>query len=86
MQLRLDKILREQLELRGGNRRLGRNRGVATRQLALAEILCELESGGDAMRYLDCKGRFAWRATSRLRDYINDLKGDAEADPESESN
>jgi hypothetical protein len=85
MKLRMDRLLREQLELRGGCRRLGRNREIAAQELAIADILCELESRGDAIRYLDRDGRMAWRATPRLRDYIDDLQRDAEADLESES-
>ena len=46
----------------------------------LLEPLIELESEGNAMRYLDSKGRIAWKATPDLRDYLNDLKLDAEAD------
>jgi hypothetical protein len=50
----------------------------------LAEILGDLESGGDAMRYVNCQGQIAWKATPDLRDYLNDLKLDAEADLEDE--
>jgi hypothetical protein len=46
----------------------------------LAETLADLESDGYAMRYLDAEGRVAWRATPKMRDQINDLRLDAEAD------
>ena len=36
------------------------------------------------MRHLDSKGRITWKASPRLRDYVNDLRRDAEADLESE--
>jgi hypothetical protein len=36
------------------------------------------------MRYLDSKSQIAWKATPDLRDYLNDLKVDAEADLEDE--
>jgi hypothetical protein len=32
------------------------------------------------MRYLDSKGRIVWKATPDLRDYLNDLRLDAQAD------
>ena len=52
--------------------------------MVFAEALADLESQGDAMRYLNSKGRIAWKATPDLRDYLNDLKLDAEADLEDE--
>ncbi len=33
-----------------------------------------------AMRYVDAKGRIAWKATPKLRDYLEDLRLDAEAE------
>jgi hypothetical protein len=36
------------------------------------------------MRYLNSQGRIAWKATPDLRDYLNDLQLDAEADFEDE--
>lgn len=84
MKLRLDKTLREQLEVRGIHRRLRRNSGIVARDAAIAKTLCDLKSRGDAMRYLDRNGYIAWRATPKLKDYIDDLKSDAEADYENE--
>jgi hypothetical protein len=60
--------------------RLRRIGGFPDRERVFAEALADLESDGDAMRYLNSKGRIAWKATPDLRDYLNDLKLDAEAD------
>jgi hypothetical protein len=46
----------------------------------LASVLAELEAEGDAMRYINSQGQIAWRATPQLRDYLTDLRLDAEAD------
>jgi len=43
-------------------------------------MLAELEATGYAMRFVDCRGRIAWKATPRLRNYLTDLQLDAEAD------
>ena len=45
---------------------------------------CWLNSkpAGDAMRFVNCKGQIAWKATPKLRDYLMDLELDAEADLE----
>jgi len=48
------------------------------RDQVFAEALAELESDGDAMQYLNSKGQIAWKATPDLRDYIRDLRIDAE--------
>jgi len=48
----------------------------------LAEVLGDLEAAGDAMRFVDAKGRIAWKATPRLRDYLQDLELEAEEDLE----
>jgi hypothetical protein len=64
--------------------RLGRDRDFVNRDRVFSDILADLESDGDAMRYVDSKGRIAWKATPDLRDYLNDLKLDAEADLEHE--
>jgi hypothetical protein len=48
-------------------------------------VLSKAEAAGDAMRYLDKKGRIVWRATPRLRECQNDLKAGAEADAEAEA-
>ena len=82
--MQMDKILEEIVEQAYEEAHLGRNSGFPDRNLVFSEILADLESNGDAMRYLDSKGRIAWKATPDLRDYLNDLKLDAEADFEHE--
>jgi hypothetical protein len=84
MPIRMDKILREIVEQAYDEARLRRSGGFRDRDLVFIEILADLESSGDAMRYLNSKGRIAWKATPDLRDYLNDLKLDAEADFEHE--
>jgi poly(A) polymerase Pap1 len=84
MKLRMDKIVRELVEDAWEWARLGRDRDFVNRDRVFSDILADLESDGDAMRYVDSKGRIAWKATPDLRDYLNDLKLDAEADLEHE--
>jgi len=80
----MDKILRDLVEEAYEDARLRRIGGFPDRDVVFAEALPDLESQGDAMRYLNSKGRIAWQATPDLRDYLNDLKLDAEADLEDE--
>ena len=84
MKILMDKILREIVEQANEEAHLRRIGGFQDRNLILAEILADLESDVDAMRYLDSQGRIAWKATPDLRDYLNDLQLDAEADLEDE--
>jgi hypothetical protein len=48
----------------------------------IAQILRRFEAAGDAMRYLNTKGRIAWKATpgmlSRLADAEQDARDDLE--------
>ncbi len=53
-----------------------------TRDMVSAEMLIELEATGDAMRFVDAKGRVAWKATPQLRNYLMDLQLDAQEDLE----
>jgi hypothetical protein len=80
----MDKIIRELAEEAWEWARRGRSRDFLDRDQVFAEVLADLESEGDAMRYVDSKGRIAWKATPDLRDYLNDLRLDAEADLEDE--
>ena len=84
MKLLMDKIIRECVEQAYEEVRLGRGRDIAARDRVFAEVLSELEIAGDAMRYVNSKGQIAWRATEKLRDYIEDLRLDAEAEFEHE--
>jgi hypothetical protein len=81
---RMDKIIRELVEEAWEWGHLGRDCDFVERDKVFAETLVELESQGDAMRFVDSQGRIAWKATPDLRDYLNDLKLDAEADLEDE--
>ena len=80
----MDKIVRELVEEAWEWARLGRDRDFVDQDRVFSETLADLESSGDAMRYLNSKGQIAWKATPNLRDYLNDLKLDAEADLEHE--
>ncbi len=78
--IHMDSIIRELVEEAWEWARIGRIGGFPDRDRVFADVLGDLESDGDAMRYLNSKGRIAWKATPDLRDYLNDLKLDAEAD------
>jgi hypothetical protein len=84
MTIRMDKILQEIVEQAYEEAHLRRIGGFPDRNLVFSDILADLESFGDAMRYLDSKGRIAWKATPDLKDYLSDLRLDAEADFEHE--
>ena len=80
MQIRMDKILREYADQAYETACLGRNGVQTTRDLVRGKILAELEAAGEAMRYVNPRGRIAWKATPQLRNYLMDLQLDAEAD------
>jgi hypothetical protein len=84
MKIRLARILRDYIDDAYQGARLGRNGTITRRKGVLAKILAGLESDGDAMRHVDPKGRIAWKATRRLRSYLDDLRADVEADEEEE--
>ena len=81
---KMDKIIRELVEEAWEWARLGRTRDFVDRDEVFAETLVELESQGDAMRYVNSKGQIAWKATPELKDYLMDLQLDAEADLDDE--
>ena len=84
MKIRIDKTLEVYLDEAFYHSRLRRNGRARDQNAVLAEMLADAEAAGDAMRYLDSKGRIAWRATTQLRGCLNDLEADAEADAEAE--
>jgi len=84
MAIPMDKILQEIADQAYYASSLRRNGVQPTRDVFLAEVLGELEASGDAMRFVDAKGRIAWMATPRLRDYLQDLELEAEEDLEDE--
>jgi hypothetical protein len=48
----------------------------------LAQILCEFEESGDAMRFLNASGRVAWKATPRMLARLADAEREAKVDEE----
>ena len=84
MKFYMDKTLREIVEQAYEDARLGRNGRKPDPELVLSETLADLESNGSAMRYLDNKGRVAWKATPGLRDHIMNLELEAKTDLDDE--
>jgi hypothetical protein len=84
MTILMDEVLQEIVDQAYGAARLGRNGDSSDRDVISAKVLTELEVAGDAMRYLDRKGRIAWRVSPWLRDHLMDLQRDAEAEFEAE--
>jgi hypothetical protein len=82
MQILMDKILAEFVDQAFEASRLGRSKAHTTRDLVSAAMLVELEASGDAMRFLDAKGRIAWKATPNLCQNLKDLERDAQDDLE----
>jgi alkylation response protein AidB-like acyl-CoA dehydrogenase len=76
----MDEILRDCIEGACHWSRLGRIDGSIDDNSHFASVLAELEAEGDAMRYVTSQGNIAWRATPQLRDYLTDLRLDAESD------
>jgi len=85
MKIRLDTYLKAHLEESHSGARPRRNRDSQDREAVLADMLAEAEAAGDPMRYPNAKGRIGWRATPQLREYLKDLKADADADAEEEA-
>jgi hypothetical protein len=84
MKIRMDKIIRELVEEAWEWARLGRDRDFVDKDRVFSEALIQLESQGDAVRFLDRNGRLAWKASPDLRDHLRNLRLDAEADLEDE--
>jgi hypothetical protein len=82
MKIHLDRTLRDYIDGVYQDVRLGRGGATRYRKAVLDKALGHLESEGDAMRYLDAKGRVAWKATPRLQSYLDDLRADAVAESE----
>jgi hypothetical protein len=57
-------------------------RDDCTESQQLAEILCQFEEAGYAMRYLNSKGQVAWKATPRLLTRLADAEQEARDDAE----
>ena len=78
----MDKILQDLVDQAHEAAGLRRNGVHEAHDLVSTELLAELEADGDAMRFVDAKGKIRWRATPDLRQYLNDMKLDALADLE----
>jgi hypothetical protein len=51
-----------------------------TKSELIGGILREFEEAGDAMRYLDAKGKIAWKATPRMLTRLADAEREARDD------
>jgi hypothetical protein len=78
MKLRMDKTLRFWVDVAYQNVK-DEHANFTKRQL-VAHILRQYEGRGDAMRYLNQKGKIAWKASSSFLDTIADAERDAQAD------
>ena len=85
MKFHIDQTLRNHIHETHSDTRLRRNSGGLDPHAFLGKTLATLEASGDAMRYLDRKGRIAWRATRQLRSTLADLQADAETDSDEEA-
>jgi hypothetical protein len=82
MPILMDQILTEFADQAYDAARLGRNGVYTTCCRVLARVLSMLEACGDAMRFVDAKGRVAWKASPQLRSQLKDLELDAQDDLE----
>jgi hypothetical protein len=82
MPILTDQVLTECADQAYEGTRLGRNGAHTTREAVSAELLAQLEASGDAMRFVNAKGRIAWKASPRFREHLNDLELDAQGDLE----
>jgi hypothetical protein len=53
-----------------------------TKRQLVAQILRQYERGGDAMRYLDNRGKIAWKASPRFLTTLADAEREAQDDLE----
>lgn len=82
MPIPMDPILTEYADRAYEQACLGRNRAQPSREQVSVKILRGLEASGDAMRFVDAKGRVAWKATPSLCECLKDLEMDAREDLE----
>jgi hypothetical protein len=54
----------------------------STKAELIAQILCEFEEAGDAMRYLNADGGVAWKATPRMLARLADAEQEVMDDME----
>jgi hypothetical protein len=76
MKLRISKTLKFWVDVECEQRK---DRVASKSKRALiAEVLHDFEQVGDAMRYLDRKGRIAWKATASMIGSLADAERDAQ--------
>jgi hypothetical protein len=78
MKLRMTKVLRFWVDVECDDIKDQDPGGLGTE--VTAEILRSYEAAGDAMRYLDRKGRVAWKATPRMLTRLADAEREVEDD------
>jgi hypothetical protein len=76
MKLRMDETLRFWVDIAYED--IKSDHHDLTKRQLVAHILHEYERRGDAMRYLNPKGKIAWKATPSFLDSIADAERDAQ--------
>ena len=80
MEIRMDKILRFWVDVAFDE--IKSDHDNLTKSQLVAQILRKYEARGDAMRYLDVKGKIAWKASPRFLTMLADAERDAQDDLE----
>jgi hypothetical protein len=78
MKLRMDKTLRFWVDVAYEN--IKSDHPKLTKRQLIAEILHQYQERGDAMRYLNKRGRIAWKASPRFLSMLADAEHDARDD------
>ena len=78
MKFRMDKTLRFWVDCSYEDRK--HENPNRTKTHLIAEILCEYERHGDAMRYLDHTGQIAWKASPWMLSRLTDAEREVEDD------
>ena len=78
MKLHMDKTLRFWVDV--AYDAIKSDHDNVTKQQLLAQILLQYERRGDAMRYLNGKGKIAWKASPLFLTKLADAERDAEDD------
>jgi hypothetical protein len=80
MPILMDEIFQEVADEVYETTRLRRNGIHTTCDRVFEGVLSMLEACGNAMRFVDTNGRIAWKPTPDLRQYLKNLKRDAQPD------
>jgi hypothetical protein len=78
MKFHMSKTLRFSVDVE--YERIKRDNAHRTKTQLISQILRRFEKAGDAMRYLDVKGRVAWKATSKMLTRLVNAEREAEDD------